>query len=184
MTSSLLINWLQRKMEFLKKNSPRNSGFEPNYTTIHVGLINGGTALNIISKNCEFFWDIRNIPENNPKEILKEFENFCQNEILPKMKNISEDCDIETKELVNTPGLIHESKSNAVNLAKLLSGNKNTSKVPYAAEAGLFQKSGFSTVICGPGSIDQAHKPNEYIEYSQIKKGENFIDNLIKMFSK
>ena len=79
----------------------------------------------------------------------------------------------------NAPALVHEPESEAVRLAKELTAETTTRKVPYAAEAGQFQQAGFPTVICGPGSIDQAHQPNEYIELSQLEKGENFLRKVV-----
>ena len=183
MTASKLIQWLEDRAEKLRQSAPKDSGFEPHFTTIHVGVINGGTALNIISRHCEFCWDIRSIPEDDPQQIVQDFEAFCQNQMVPEMQKIAPETGIQTRCFADAPALGHEPESEAVRLAKELTTETTTRKVPYAAEAGQFQQAGFPTVICGPGSIDQAHQPNEYIERDQIEQGEVLLKKLIQFLS-
>ncbi len=157
--------------------------FDPGYTTVHVGIIKGGTAVNIISRQCEFVWDIRNIPDDDPHAILKEFNDFCQQRIEPAMRAIAPASGIRTEIFANAPALKHEPDSPAVRLVKALTGATQTYKAPYAAEAGQFQQAGLPTVICGPGSIDQAHQPNEFITLEQVEAGTTFIRRLIAQLS-
>jgi acetylornithine deacetylase len=148
-----------------------------------VGVINGGTAINIISRHCEFCWDIRSIPEDDPQQIVQDFEEYCQKEVIPQMQEIAPETGIQTRCFADAPALSHQPDSEAVRLARELTAETTTRKVPYAAEAGQFQQAGFPTVICGPGSINQAHQPNEYIERNQIEKGEAILRKLIQSFS-
>ncbi|HJM05561.1 MAG TPA: M20/M25/M40 family metallo-hydrolase, partial [SAR324 cluster bacterium] len=183
MTASKLIQWLENRAEILRQSATKDSGFEPHFTTIHVGVINGGTAINIISRHCEFCWDIRSIPEDDPQQIVLDFEEYCQKEVIPQMQKIAPETGIQTRCFADAPALGHEPENEAVLLAKELTTETTTRKVPYAAEAGQFQQAGFPTVICGPGSIDQAHQPNEYIERSQLERGDNFLRSLIRSLS-
>ncbi len=183
MTAARLISWLEQRGELLRKNAPEGNGFEPHFTTVHVGVINGGTAINIISRHCEFCWDIRNIPEDDPHQIVEDFQDFCEREVIPSMQAVAQETGISIRSFADAPALRHEPDSEAARLARDLTAETTTAKVPYAAEAGQFQEAGFSTVICGPGSIDQAHQPNEYIELSQLEKGEGFIRSLIGLLS-
>lgn len=160
-----------------------DSDFEPPYTTIHVGTVSGGTALNIISRHCEFVWDIRHVPGDNPHELVEEFQQWCEAEVVPDMKAVSPSTGIETNILNTAPSLRHDPESIAEQVAKKLTGEYTTGKVPYGTEAGQFQEAGFSVVICGPGSIDQAHKPDEFIEIDQVVAGTRFIRSVIEELS-
>ena len=127
--------------------------------------------------------DSRSIPEDDPQQIVQDFEDFCQKQMVPEMQKIAPETGIQTRCFADAPALGHEPESEAVRLAKELTTETTTRKVPYAAEAGQFQQAGFPTVICGPGSIDQAHQPNEYIERDQIEKGEVLLKKLIQSLS-
>ena len=154
--------------------------FEPPYTTIHVGVIHGGTATNIISRECRFAWDIRHVPEDDPNAIHNEVRAFYERELLPKMRAVAANTDIQTQRLNTAPALSPEPNGEAERIARILTGDNDTHAAAYAAEAGQFQQAGLSTVICGPGSIDQAHQPNEYIELQQIDACESFLRRLIE----
>ncbi len=151
----------------------------PPYTTIHVGLIHGGTATNIISRECRFHWDIRQIPGDDPERIADEVHAFCERELLPQMRAVAPECGISHQLLESVPALTPEPNGEAERIARALTGNNDTGAAAYGAEAGQFQQAGMSTVICGPGSIDQAHKPNEYIELAQVEACERALRRLI-----
>ena len=182
MTAATLVEKLNSMAAELSDNTSRDTGFEPRHSTIHVGVIRGGTAINIISRHCEFFWDIRCIPDDNPQAIIDEFEKYCQDEILPNMLRISDKCSVSTKTMASAPAFLM-SESPAMALLSSLGIDEADRYAPYVAEAGQFQTAGFPTVICGPGSIDQAHKPNEFIELNQIEEGEALLRRLIKRLS-
>ncbi len=154
--------------------------FDPPFTTIHVGKVEGGTATNIISRHCRFFWDIRPIPGDDPARYRADLERWLESEILPEMHAKAPDSGISTRTLCSVPALAPEPQGEAERLVRSLTGDNAVHAAAYAAEAGQFQNAGFSTVICGPGSIDQAHQANEFIDLAQVEECERFIDRLIE----
>lgn len=183
MTAARLVTYLDDMAQTLKANTPGGNGFDPAWTTVHVGTIAGGTAINIISRHCEFVWDLRNIPDDDPEELLQRFEHYCHEEMLPRMRDIAPETNIQIIQLAQAPAFRHEPDSAAVKLVQSLTNDSTFSVVPFAAEAGQFQQAGFSTVICGPGSIDQAHKPDEFISLEQLDRGVEFMRKLIHRLS-
>lgn len=182
MTATRLVNFIADMMAENKAKADPISAYAPSpgYSTLHVGVINGGTAMNIISRECEFVWDIRYVSDDNPQDFINRFNAYCENEILPAMQAIAPECSIETEIVSSTTALGPEVNGEAEMLCKALTGKNDTLSVSYAAEAGQFQEAGFSTVICGPGSIGIAHQPNEYIELEQVEASEMFIRKLIE----
>ena len=162
MTAAKLVNYLDSMAQALAKETDSDTGFDPHHTTIHVGIIRGGTAINIVSRHCEFLWDIRNIPTDDPRALIDQFERYCRDEILPAMRSRHSGCFIETEVLSEAPSFT-ASDFPGLALIQSLTGLSDCGQVSYVAEAGQFQAAGFPTVICGPGSIDQAHQPNEFI---------------------
>ncbi len=165
-----------------KINAAPQSPFTPPYTTMSVNVINGGTQLNIMAAKAIFDWDMRSIPDDDVDVLYKEFESYAEN-IKTEVREISNECNIETVRLTNAPALSPLEDNPAADLAKSITGHNVNEVVAYAAEAGQFQEAGFSTVICGPGSIDQAHQANEFITLSQVRKGTDFQRALIKRLS-
>jgi acetylornithine deacetylase len=163
---------------------PRNPLFEPEHTTITVNRIEGGTALNILAGHCTFQWDVRALPEDDPDAYIKRFVDHCDRVVLPRIRQIAPDCKIETVPRAGTPALRPEKDSEAERLCRMLTGDNVTRHVSFAAEAGQFQQSGLSTVICGPGSITEAHQPNEFIAVDQVGAATVFVRDLIKHLSR
>ena len=182
MTAAKLVEKLNSMATELAEQTNIDTGFEPHHSTIHVGVIRGGTAINIISRHCEFQWDIRCIPNDDPKTIIDEFEKYCRDEVLPSMRSISSDCAIGTEVTASAPAFLM-SESPAMGLLASLGTQPTEQHAPYVAEAGQFQAAGFPTVVCGPGSIDQAHKPNEFIALDQVNQGEHLLRKLISRLS-
>ncbi len=181
MTAARLIAFLEDMARENAGGTPSGMPFEPPFSTIHVGTVKGGTATNIISRECRFTWDMRCIPEDDPQIFLDRFAEFCGDQILPDMRAIAPEADIVTHIWASAPALEPEPDGEAETLAKQLTGYNSTDVVAYLAEAGQFQQAGFSTVLCGPGSIDQAHQPNEYIETSQVDECVGFFHRLIDL---
>ncbi|WP_373086520.1 acetylornithine deacetylase [Sneathiella sp.] len=179
MTAARLITFIADMMAENKARSTSDSRFSPAYTTLHCGVVNGGTAANIISRQCTFLWDIRHIPEDDPMSFVTRFNDYCNTEVLPDLRKIAPEADIVSEISARVPALAAEIDGEAEMLCKAITGENKTSAVSYGAEAGQFQGAGFSTVICGPGSIGVAHQPNEYIEITQIVAAERFIVKLI-----
>lgn len=164
----------------LREKGSTSSRFEPPYTSIHIGTIHGGTALNIIPKSCKLHWEIRALPDQNVDDITDRLQDFCETHLLPRMQDISPETGIETIKINEVPPLVSEPGSPAETLCLSLAQSNDTYAVSYGTEAGLFQREDIPTVICGPGDIEQAHKPNEFITLEQIELCEKFIDRLIE----
>ena len=183
MNAARLINWLSERDSHFKDSTPINNGFSPHHTTVHSGVVHGGTALNIISRKCEFLWDVRTIPDGPAANVYSEFQEYCNDILLPTMRSVHKGADIQTTVLADVPPMREILDNPALKLAQDLTGNTVRSRVAYVAEAGQFQEAGFPTVICGPGSIDQAHQPNEFISINQMEQGEQFLRKLIRRLS-
>lgn len=171
------LNGLAREMA---ARTPMIDGFDPPYTTVHVGRIKGGTAANITPAYCEFEWDFRPIPGADQDEVLIRFNTHVAEVILPAMTAKAADyAKVETDILALVPSLLPQSGSTAESLVLALANQNAVEVVSYGTEAGLFQATGgVPTVVCGPGSILQAHKPDEYIARSEITACTEFLDRL------
>ena len=179
MIAARLVNYLDTLAEQLRVECVEDSGFVPPFSTIHVGVIKGGTAVNIISRLCEFSWDIRMIPTDNIDAVLENFETFIAKEILPEMRRRSSSAGVKTTVVSRVPGFEVGGDHPAVELVQRLTGITSLRKVSYAAEAGQFQNADIPSVVCGPGSIDQAHQPDEYIDIEQMLAGDELIRKVI-----
>ena len=178
------INFCTEFIVFLKdlqksiSTSSKNSKYNPPYSTINVGLIKGGIALNIIPKYCEIEFEIRDTPEINTEKILKQIKNFLKS-LEIKMKKINNKCFINLKNTNDFPPLKTEEKKKIIQMALQKLKSNSINAVSFGTEAGVFNKLGIETIVCGPGNIEQAHKPNEFIEESQIIKCRGFLKNLV-----
>ena len=180
MTASKLINWITDKTEENQNKPPRDLDklFNPPFTTLHVGKIIGGTASNITAKKCSFTTDIRCLPLDDGEKIIQEYEKYAE-KISTKIKEIRPESNISINRHHWVPGLKPENEGLAESLVRKLTGDNSTGKVSYGTEAGQFQEEGYSTVICGPGSIEQAHQENEFLSREQLDKGTQFIMSII-----
>ena len=176
--ASELINFLNLLYE--KERLIQNKIFNPPYTTIHIGLIKGGSALNIIPKECSFIWEYRYLPEHDSNKIINEFNNFANKTVLPKMKAIYDKSKITTNQIAHVPPLKSSNNLEIENVIMKLAKSNTIKTVSYGTEGGIFQQTGIPTIICGPGSIEQAHKANEFIDLNEIEKCEKFLINLIE----
>jgi acetylornithine deacetylase len=165
--------------ERLEREADAASPFLPKGATLTVGVINGGTALNILARRCVFGFDLRTPPGLDPRAILAGF--FVEAEALDaEMKARFADAGVTVEQRSNVPALAPEPSGAAEAFARRLAGDNGPARaVSYAAEAGQFQQAGYSVVICGPGSIDQAHQPDEYVEIAQIERGAAFMARLL-----
>jgi acetylornithine deacetylase len=173
-----LIHFLNQFQEELRARAPKNSEFKPPFGTMNVGIINGGTANNILARQCLVQWGYRALPTEDPHEAIKRVTHFCEHELLPKMRAVYPEASIVTKLRAEVPPLVPTAHNPADILCRALTGDNGSHSVAYAAEAGIFQKAGFSVVICGPGDIAQAHQPNEFIAVEQIRACEDFMRKL------
>ena len=182
MTSANLIDYISQILEKNQLNHKNHDDLvEPPFSTLHVGQVSGGHAVNVVASECKFLWDIRNIANDAPDTFIDDFKQHCQSVLENKMLPISEKSAISHDILTQSPGLKYDKDNQAAQLCDEILNRKSDPKgVSFATEAGLFQNAGYDCVVCGPGSIDQAHKPDEYIELSQIDECVDFISKLIK----
>ncbi len=178
-TAAELVAHLKAMARNKRKHGPFDHAFDPPYTTIHTGLIAGGTAVNIVPRECRFDFEMRYLPEDDPSAIADELKRYAAS-LLPEMQAVSDEAGIAFEETNGVPALSARNGDEVVQLALALSGANGTGKVSFATEGGLFQQAGIPTVICGPGSIEQAHKPNEFIALDQVRQCEGFLDRLIE----
>lgn len=176
-----LMHYLVQLSERLAREADPASPFIPKGASLTIGQVNGGTAVNILARECKFIFDLRTEPHMVPNEILAGFFSECARvDALIKEKAPEGGVVVENRSL--TPSFAPEENGVAEAMARGLAGDNGPLRVaPYAAEAGQFQRAGFSTVICGPGSIDQAHQPDEFIEVSQIERGAAFMVRLVEL---
>jgi acetylornithine deacetylase len=166
-----------------RDHGPFDPDFEPPYSSIQTGLIQGGTALNIVPRDCTFDFEIRPLPGDDVAAVINELREFAATRLLPEMRAVRAETDIVIEELSAAPGLNTPTDHEATQLAAALTGSNGTVKVAFGTEGGLFSAAGIPTVICGPGSIDQAHKPDEFIALDQIARCEAFLKRLIDRVS-
>jgi acetylornithine deacetylase len=145
-----------------------NARFDPPYSTLHVGTIHGGTARNILARECMFHWEFRGLPGASTMAPLRHLETYIAEVALPRLTRFVTGPKVETIVEADIPGLAAAPGSAAETLALKLTRSNRTQAVSYATEAGQFQVAGLPTIVCGPGSIDQAHKPDEFLEISQL----------------
>lgn len=176
---------LNRMADEMEARGDPSGRFDPPFTTIHVGIVQGGNARNILARECRFDWEFRGLPDLDPNEIPDRFTAVSE-KILAERLNRHVAAGgfppgrIETDWEVLVPGLRPEPGSAAERLVLSLTGAPATVSVPYGTEAGHFQAAGIPTIVCGPGSIDQAHQPDEYITLDALAQGETFIARLIE----
>ena len=174
-----IIAYLKNEARLFRDEGPYDYDFDPPYTTVHTGLVRGGTALNIVPKFCEFEAEIRHLPSDDPDLVWNRLHQFIESEILPEMRAVNPASAIVWKEISTIPAL-GSSDNNLIQLAQQCSQTDGTNCVSFGTEGGLFEGIGIPSVVCGPGHIEQAHKPNEFIEIQQVEKCEQLIDNLIQ----
>ena len=166
MTAARLIGWMEdRTLENAERAAPGD--LDPNWTTLHVGMIGGGTATNITARDCSFAGEVRVIPEESVDD-WRERIGAEAARLTEAMQRVHPDTGITLETRMQTPGLSPEPDGIAEPLMRALTGDNSRNAVPFQTEAGQFQEAGLSTVICGPGSITQAHQPDEYIETAQL----------------
>jgi acetylornithine deacetylase len=157
----------------------RDSGFDPPHTTLSVGTIAGGAAVNIIARDCTFTWDLRALPGDDTAALKARLDGFVAAHLLPPMRAVAGNAAIATETIVDVPPLVPMPGSPAEALARRLTGANTVTTVSFASEAGLYQQAGIPAIICGPGSIDVAHQPNEFITREELAAGQLFLDRLL-----
>ena len=164
--------------EELKKRVPKDSIFDPPFSTLQVGGIFGGIAHNVIADKCYINWETRPVVREDGVFLNNEIDKYANEILLPEMKKVFSKSSIKKEIIGEVTGFDRLDKSEACELVSNLTGDNSREVVSFGTEAGLFQEIGISTVVCGPGSIEQAHKVDEYIELDELKKCLNFLNGI------
>ena len=175
-----LINEIQNIQSNIINNYQHDEDYEVPYTTLQVGKIEGGVAVNIIPSSSSFLFEIRNLFDDDPELILQKLKNKA-NDLVKSHINKFPDTQIEIKTINQYPSLNTSKNAGVINFVKSLTGNNSVGKVSFGTEGGIFSKElNLETAICGPGSMEQGHKPDEYIEKSQVNLCDQMLDNLLE----
>ena len=174
------INNLMELRETLKTNAPKNCIFDPPYTTLQIGGISGGIARNVIADKCRVDWELRPVVKKDGEFVNNQMDKFANKILLPEMKKIFPGSAIRKEVIGEIIGFDRIENSEASEFISNLTGDNSKEVVSFGTEAGLFQEIGISTVVCGPGSIEQAHKIDEFITLEQIKKCLILLDSINK----
>jgi acetylornithine deacetylase len=142
--------------------------FDPPFSTVQTGVISGGKALNIVPADCRFDFEIRALPSQDPGEVADALKAYATQQVLPRMQAVSAQSAIHFTELSAYPGLVTDERSQAAELIAAFSGSREFGTVAFGTEGGLFDAVGIPTVVCGPGSMDQGHKPDEFVSVDQL----------------
>lgn len=174
-----VIAYLEELAQHKAEQGPFDEDYDVAHTTVHTGLVEGGTQLNIVPGHCNFEFEIRNLPADDPDALLAKVKRFAHEEVEPAMHAINPETGFSWEEVARYPGLDTAPEEEIVALVQSLAGSNATGKVAFGTEGGLFQASGIPTVVCGPGSIEQAHKPDEFVALDQLRQCERFMARLL-----
>ncbi len=166
------VRYVTRMMELaaeVQKMAPKGSRFEPPWTTVQVGQISGGMARNVIPGHCAVEWEMRPVSKRDADHVKSGLQTYCDEVLLPAMQHVSPEAGILTETIAEVAGLVPADANEARAIVSALTGQDDADLVAFGTEAGLFQSLGMSAVICGPGSIAQAHKPDEFIAISGLQ---------------
>ena len=176
--ASKYVNKLIELREKLKSRAPKDSIFDPPYSTLSIGGVFGGIAHNVIADKCHVNWETRPVVKEDGVFLNQEIDKYANEVLLPEMKKVFSNASIEKDIIGEIVGFDRVNKSEACELISSLTGDNSRQVVSFGTEAGLFQEIGISTVVCGPGSIDQAHKIDEFIILDELKKCLNLLDGI------
>jgi acetylornithine deacetylase len=178
------IAYLNRMARRFATEGPFDREFDIPHTTVHTGIVHGGTALNIVPKDCSFDFEFRHLPGHDPRAMFQDFRRFVAAELEPEMRRVHADTGFSWEEISGFPGLAMAEDAEIAQMARAASGdNAPAGKVAFGCEAGLFEQAGIPTIVCGPGDIDQAHKPNEFVALEQVALCESFLRRLVERYS-
>ncbi len=173
------VAYLKRMARRHRDSGPYDRAFDVAHTTVHTGVLHGGTALNIVPHECTFDFEFRHLPGDDPKKLFDEFKAYVETTLEPEMRAVYKDAGFDIRLMSEIPAMDNSAETEVVALAQALSGNADYGKVSYGTEGSQFQQAGIPTVICGPGSIEQAHKPNEFVSLEQVAASEAFVRGMM-----
>ncbi len=164
------VNRLLDLKDALRARAPSGSRFDPPWTTINTGSLKGGVAHNVIASNASIEWEMRPVQASDAQFVKEDLREYCETVLLPTMRTICPEAEITTEVIGEVEGLEPADLNEAKDILMELTGANTADVVPFGTEAGIFQSYGMSAVVCGPGSIDQAHKPDEYVSIDQLQQ--------------
>ncbi len=173
-----IVAWIARRARAFRDDGGKDDAYDVPFTTVHVGTIHGGTALNIVPRDCTFDFEIRHLPFDDPDAFFAEVKKYASS-FLPAMQAVAEGTHIEFDVLSATPGFDTHEGSEIIALGCACNGTHEFGKVSFGTEAALFHDANVPTVICGPGHIAQAHQPNEWVTLEQVARCETFMRSLV-----
>jgi acetylornithine deacetylase len=157
----------------------QDSRFDPPFSTVQTGVISGGKALNIVPADCRFDFEVRSLPSMDPGEVAHELHTYAMQHVLPRMQAVSTQSSIRFTELSAYPGLVTDAHSQAAELIAAFCGSREFGTVAFGTEGGLFDAVGIPTVVCGPGSMDQGHKPDEFVSVEQLAACDALLQRML-----
>ncbi|AZF21924.1 acetylornithine deacetylase [Pseudomonas sp. R3-52-08] len=153
--------------------------FDPPFSTVQTGVISGGKALNIVPADCRFDFEVRALPSTDPGEVAHELHTYAMQQVLPRMQAVSTQSSIRFTALSAYPGLVTDEHSQAAQLIASFCGSSAFGTVAFGTEGGLFDAAGIPTVVCGPGSMDQGHKPDEFVSVEQLAECDALLQRML-----
>ncbi|WED43065.1 acetylornithine deacetylase [Legionella cardiaca] len=180
--ASQLICYIRKIANHLREQGPFDNDFDLPYTTISTNIVSGGTATNVIAGTCELLFEVRYLPQFLQQNFRSQIENYINSELLPEMKKIYPEAAIYLNLNSDSSGFVASEDAPITKLVRRITGIGERLKVSYSTEARAYQDAGINTVVCGPGNIEQAHRPNEFITIEQLNICEYFLKNVINLF--
>ncbi|MGF6963722.1 acetylornithine deacetylase [Paraburkholderia sp. WC7.3g] len=175
-----LICRIREAADLLRRNGPFDRAFDVPFSTAQTGMISGGIAINTIPEQCEFFFEYRNLPSEDPERFFEQIARYAREQLVPEMRAVADVASISFEKVGTTPALDSAEQAAVTRLVRSLCNDFETRKVTYGTEAGLFSQAGIPTVICGPGSIDDAHKADESVELWQLAECDHFLRQVLE----
>ena len=172
-----IVTYLTNVARAFRDQGGYDDAYDVPYTTVHTGVIHGGTALNIVPRDCHFDFEIRHLPFDDPEELFAEVQSYAQR-FLPEMRKVAPGAYIEFDQLSSLPGFDTHGESGIATLGEACNGTRDHGKVSFGTEASLFHDAAIPAIICGPGHIAQAHQPNEWVAVDQLVRCEAVMRNL------
>ena len=167
----------------MRRDGPFDEYYDVPFTTAQTSTIEGGNAINTVPAECRFGFEFRNLPTLDPEAVFTRIQRYAHETLLPQMRREHPNAAIEFTKIAAAPGLDASEQAAITELVRALTANRETRKVAYGTEAGLFARAGVPSIVCGPGDIEQAHKPNEYVELAQLAACEDFLRKFIHSMS-
>lgn len=178
--AACLIRELVRLGEELKAPQHLNVAFDPPFSTVQTGVMSGGKALNIVPQQCSFDFEVRSLPTQDPWQVAHQLRLYAEQTLLPAMQAVSAQCAIGFSELSSYPGLATSSQSQAAEWVAQFCGSQDFGTVAFGSEGGLFDQAGIPTVVCGPGSMEQGHKADEFISLQQLDACDRMLERVVE----